>query len=95
MIGGSEVLVVMVKVDLRDFQEEDIHDFLSKRVQSFFNGAFGGDGDEEVGGRRRCSGASSSLEMLTNICLGGIMVNLIFLEGFEEEALVEFMVEFG
>ncbi|GJS95285.1 hypothetical protein Tco_0802253 [Tanacetum coccineum] len=37
---------------------------------------------------------SSSLEMLTNSCLGGIMVNLIFLEGFEEEALVEFMVEF-
>ncbi|GJU58513.1 hypothetical protein Tco_1236279, partial [Tanacetum coccineum] len=36
---------------------------------------------------------SSSLEMLTNSCLGGIMVSLIFLEGLEEEALVEFMVE--
>ncbi|GJT36134.1 ribonuclease H-like domain-containing protein [Tanacetum coccineum] len=31
--------------------------------------------------------------MLTNSCLGGIMVSLIFLEGLEEEALVEFMVE--
>ncbi|GKC34347.1 hypothetical protein Tco_1046731, partial [Tanacetum coccineum] len=38
---------------------------------------------------------SSSLEMLTNSCLGGIMVSLIFLEGFEEEAFVEFMVDFG
>ncbi|GKB70072.1 hypothetical protein Tco_0931484 [Tanacetum coccineum] len=36
---------------------------------------------------------SSSLEMLINSCLGGIMVSLIFLEGLEEEALVEFMVE--
>ncbi|GJX23860.1 hypothetical protein Tco_0228305 [Tanacetum coccineum] len=43
-----------------------------------------------------CSGELlHSLEMLTNSYLGGIMVNLIFLEGFEEEALVEFMVEFG
>nr|GEU81900.1 alpha/beta hydrolases superfamily protein [Tanacetum cinerariifolium] len=36
---------------------------------------------------------SSSLEMLTNSCLGKIMVSLIFLEGLEEEALVEFIVE--
>nr|GFC06345.1 hypothetical protein [Tanacetum cinerariifolium] len=36
---------------------------------------------------------SSSLEMLTNSCLGGIMVSLIFLEGLVEEALEEFMVE--
>nr|GEW75515.1 hypothetical protein [Tanacetum cinerariifolium] len=36
---------------------------------------------------------SSSLEMLTNSCLGGIMVSLIFLKGLEEEDLVEFMVE--
>ncbi|GKD40190.1 hypothetical protein Tco_1260397, partial [Tanacetum coccineum] len=36
---------------------------------------------------------SSSLDMLTNSCLGGIIVILIFLEGLDEEALVEFMVE--
>ncbi|GKB91381.1 reverse transcriptase domain-containing protein [Tanacetum coccineum] len=36
---------------------------------------------------------SSSLDMLTNSCLGGIMVSLIFLEGLDEEALVELMVE--
>nr|GEX19812.1 hypothetical protein [Tanacetum cinerariifolium] len=36
---------------------------------------------------------SSSLDMLTNSYLGGIMVSLIFLEGLEKEALVEFMVE--
>ncbi|GKA49785.1 hypothetical protein Tco_0742858 [Tanacetum coccineum] len=38
---------------------------------------------------------SSTLETLTNSCLRGIMVSLIFLEGFEEEAFVEFMVDFG
>ncbi|GJW24560.1 hypothetical protein Tco_0038371 [Tanacetum coccineum] len=36
---------------------------------------------------------SSSLDMLTNSYLGGIIVSLIFLEGLDEEALVEFMVE--
>ncbi|GKE69189.1 hypothetical protein Tco_1527261 [Tanacetum coccineum] len=36
---------------------------------------------------------SSSLDMLTNSWLGGIMVSLILLEGLDEEALVEFMVE--
>ncbi|GJZ00737.1 hypothetical protein Tco_0518166 [Tanacetum coccineum] len=35
---------------------------------------------------------SSSLHMLTNSCLGGIMVNLIFLEGLDEEEFVEFKV---
>ncbi|GJZ93921.1 hypothetical protein Tco_0666124 [Tanacetum coccineum] len=36
---------------------------------------------------------SSSLDMLTNSYQGRIMVSLIFLEGLDEEALVEFMVE--
>ncbi|GKE03886.1 hypothetical protein Tco_1395904, partial [Tanacetum coccineum] len=36
---------------------------------------------------------SSSLEMLTNSCLGGIMVRLIFLEGLKKESFMEFMVE--
>nr|GEX28796.1 hypothetical protein [Tanacetum cinerariifolium] len=36
---------------------------------------------------------SSSLEMLTNSYLGWIMISFIFLEGLEEEALVEFMVK--
>ncbi|GKG12775.1 hypothetical protein Tco_0347012, partial [Tanacetum coccineum] len=31
--------------------------------------------------------------MLTKSCLGGIIVSLIFLEGLDEEALVEFIVE--
>ncbi|GJV73381.1 hypothetical protein Tco_1493376 [Tanacetum coccineum] len=60
-----------------------------------FDGAFGGVGDEEVGVGEGVVVTSSSLEMLTNNCLGGMIVNLIFLEGFEEEAFVEFMVEFG
>nr|GFA08484.1 hypothetical protein [Tanacetum cinerariifolium] len=58
-----------------------------------FDGAFGEVGDEEVVVREGVMVTSSSLEMLTNSRLGGIMVSLIFLEGLEEEALVEFMVE--
>ncbi|GKB30485.1 hypothetical protein Tco_0869886 [Tanacetum coccineum] len=57
------------------------------------DGAFGGVGDEEVVVGEGVVVTSSSLEMLTNSCLGRIMVSLIFLEGLEEEALVEFMVE--
>ncbi|GJU70847.1 hypothetical protein Tco_1262252 [Tanacetum coccineum] len=62
-------------------------------VDVVFDGAFGGVGDEEVAVGEGVVVTSSSLEMLTNSCLGGIMVSLIFLEGLEEEALVEFMVE--
>ncbi|GJW29716.1 hypothetical protein Tco_0046591 [Tanacetum coccineum] len=53
----------------------------------------GGVGDEEVVVGEGVVVTSSSLEMLTNSCLGGIMVSLIFFEGLKEEALVEFMVE--
>nr|GFD06230.1 hypothetical protein [Tanacetum cinerariifolium] len=56
--------------------------------------AFGGVGDEEVVVGKGVVVTSSSLEMLTNSCLGGIMVSLIFLKGLEEEeGLVKFMVE--
>ncbi|GJU46859.1 hypothetical protein Tco_1204125 [Tanacetum coccineum] len=58
-----------------------------------FDGAFGGVRDEEVVVEEGVVVTSSSLEMLTNSCLGGIMVSLIFLERLEEEALVKFMVE--
>nr|GFB59723.1 hypothetical protein [Tanacetum cinerariifolium] len=50
-------------------------------------------GDEEVVVGEGVVVISSSLDMLTDSCLGGIMMNLIFLEGLDEEALVEFMVE--
>nr|GEU31358.1 hypothetical protein [Tanacetum cinerariifolium] len=52
-----------------------------------------GVGDEEVVVGEGVVVTFSSLEILTNSCVGGIMVILIFLEGLEEEALVEFMVE--
>ncbi|GJZ95121.1 hypothetical protein Tco_0667324 [Tanacetum coccineum] len=52
-----------------------------------------GVGDEEVVVRESVVVTSLSLEMLTNSCLGGILVSLILLEGLEEEDLVEFMVE--
>ncbi|GJU46597.1 hypothetical protein Tco_1203863 [Tanacetum coccineum] len=52
----------------------------------FFDDAFGGVGDEEVVVGEGMVVTSSSLEMLTNSCLGGIMISLIFLKGLEEEA---------
>ncbi|GJX71577.1 hypothetical protein Tco_0308748 [Tanacetum coccineum] len=63
------------------------------RMDVVFDGAFGGVGDEEVIVGEGDVLISSSLDMLTNSCLGGIMVSLIFLEGLDEEAFVEFMVE--
>nr|GEV79052.1 hypothetical protein [Tanacetum cinerariifolium] len=57
-----------------------------------FDGAFGGVRDEEVVVGEGVVVTSSSLEMLTNSYLGGIMVSLIFLEGLVEEALEELMV---
>ncbi|GJX29295.1 hypothetical protein Tco_0237374, partial [Tanacetum coccineum] len=53
-----------------------------------FDGAFRGVEDEEVVVGKCVVVISSSLDMLTNSCLGGIMVSLIFLEGLDEEALV-------
>ncbi|GJR58233.1 hypothetical protein Tco_1500395 [Tanacetum coccineum] len=66
--------------------------FLIQIPYVVFDGAFGGVRYEEVVVGEGVVVTSSSLEMLTNSCLGGIMVSLIFLEGLEEEALVEFMV---
>nr|GEW96778.1 transposase, Ptta/En/Spm, transposase, Tnp1/En/Spm-like protein [Tanacetum cinerariifolium] len=73
---------------VRDFKK-----FFKRRVDVVFDGAFGGVGDEKVVEGEGVVVISSSLDMLTNSCLGGIMVSLIFLEGLDEEALVEFMVE--
>nr|GEX19153.1 hypothetical protein [Tanacetum cinerariifolium] len=42
---------------------------------------------------RRCGGDIFIIDMLINSCLGGIMVSLIFLDGLDEEAFMEFMVE--
>ncbi|GJT10948.1 hypothetical protein Tco_0857990 [Tanacetum coccineum] len=55
-------------------------------VDRVFDGAFGGEGEEDVVMGEGVVVTSSSQEMLTNSCLGGIMVSLIFLEGLEEEA---------
>ncbi|GJV75745.1 hypothetical protein Tco_1507329 [Tanacetum coccineum] len=62
-------------------------------VDVVFDDAFRGVGDEEVVVGEGVVVTSSSLDMLTNNYLGEIMVSLIFLEGLDEEALVEFMVE--
>nr|GEX54936.1 hypothetical protein [Tanacetum cinerariifolium] len=50
-------------------------------IRKVFDGVFGGVKDEEVVVGECVVMTSSSLEMLTNSCLGGIMVSLIFLEG--------------
>ncbi|GJW85083.1 hypothetical protein Tco_0158228 [Tanacetum coccineum] len=63
------------------------------RMDVVFDAAFGGVGDKEFVVGEGVVVTSSSLDMLTNSCLGGIMVSLIFLEGLDEEALVEFMIE--
>ncbi|GJT87616.1 hypothetical protein Tco_1069333 [Tanacetum coccineum] len=55
-------------------------------VDGVFDGAFGGEGEEYVAMKECVLVTSSSLEMLTNSCLDGIIVSLIFLEGLEEEA---------
>ncbi|GJU25718.1 hypothetical protein Tco_1164339 [Tanacetum coccineum] len=55
-------------------------------VDGVFDGAFGGDGEEDVVMGEGVIVTSSSLEMLTKSCLGGTMVSLIFLEGLAEEA---------
>ncbi|GJR09433.1 hypothetical protein Tco_0792085 [Tanacetum coccineum] len=55
-------------------------------VDGVFDSAFGGEGQEDVVMGEGVVVTSSSLEMLTNSFLGGIMVSLIFLEGLEEEA---------
>ncbi|GJS64469.1 hypothetical protein Tco_0679033 [Tanacetum coccineum] len=70
-----------------------VTDIENYHVDVVFDGAFGGVGDEEFVVGEGVVVISSSLEMLINSCLGGIMVSLIFLKGLDEEALVEFMVE--
>ncbi|GJS46517.1 hypothetical protein Tco_0596638 [Tanacetum coccineum] len=71
---------------IRDLEEEE-RDHLITNLDVVFDGAFGGVGDEEVVVGEGVVVTSSSLEMLTNNCLGGIMVNLIFLEGLKKKHL--------
>ncbi|GJQ91130.1 hypothetical protein Tco_0002269 [Tanacetum coccineum] len=75
-----------VKVDVRVLGEvvpkvDDV-----SLVDEVFDGAFGGEGEEDVVMGEGVVTTSSLLKMLTNSRLGGIMVSLIFLEGLEEEA---------
>nr|GEV68090.1 hypothetical protein [Tanacetum cinerariifolium]GEY72753.1 hypothetical protein [Tanacetum cinerariifolium] len=60
-------------------------------VDEVSNGAFGGDGEEDFVMGEGMVVSSSSLDMFTKSCLGGMIVSLIFLEGLEEEAWVESM----
>ncbi|GKF11318.1 hypothetical protein Tco_0049244, partial [Tanacetum coccineum] len=55
-------------------------------VDGVFDGAFVGFREDDIVMGKGVVVESSSLEMLTKSCLGGMMVSLIFLEGLEEEA---------
>ncbi|GKB43192.1 hypothetical protein Tco_0888134 [Tanacetum coccineum] len=90
--SGAMIVKIVVEKRMTHDRKDD-----SKvvEVDVVFDGAFGGVGYEEVVVGEGVVVTSSSLEMLTNNYLGGMIVNLIFLEGFEEEAFVEFMVEYG
>ncbi|GJR28603.1 hypothetical protein Tco_1104835 [Tanacetum coccineum] len=76
-----------VEVDVEVSEEEVVPkvDEVSL-VDGVFDGAFGEEGEEDVVMGEGVVVTSSLLEMLTNSCLGRIMVSLIFLEGLEEEA---------
>ncbi|GKB83734.1 hypothetical protein Tco_0950629 [Tanacetum coccineum] len=60
-------------------------------VDGVFDGAFGGEGDEDFIIGEGVAMPSSLLVRSTKSCLGGIMVSMIFLEGLEEEACVDAM----
>ncbi|GKC00267.1 hypothetical protein Tco_0986403 [Tanacetum coccineum] len=60
-------------------------------IDGVFDGAFGGDGEEDFVMGEGMVVSSSSLDRSTKSCLGRIMVSLIFLEGLEEEACVDAM----
>ncbi|GJU74810.1 hypothetical protein Tco_1266215 [Tanacetum coccineum] len=76
-----------VEVDVRVLEEEVVPkvDDVSL-VDEVFDGAFGGEGEKDVVMGEGVVVTSSSLEMLKNSCLDGILVSLIFLEGLEEKA---------
>nr|GEW01598.1 reverse transcriptase domain-containing protein [Tanacetum cinerariifolium] len=86
-ISFADALILMPKFG------PSINSLLTNKDKLFFDGPFGGVGDEEVIVGEGVVVTSSSLEILTNSCLGRIMVSLIFLEGLVEKALEEFMVE--
>ncbi|GJX49546.1 hypothetical protein Tco_0276391 [Tanacetum coccineum] len=60
-------------------------------VDEVFEGAFGGDRDDDFVIGEGVVVSSSSLVKSIKSCLGGMMVSLIFLERLEEEAWVEAM----
>ncbi|GJV67040.1 hypothetical protein Tco_1482549 [Tanacetum coccineum] len=108
LIGNLKVYEVIIKKDseivkgkreksrsltLKAKKESSDEESSTSKMDVVFDSAFGGVGDEEVVVGEGVVVTSSSLAMLTNSCLEGIMVSLIFLEGLEEEALVEFMIE--
>ncbi|GJU37984.1 hypothetical protein Tco_1186338 [Tanacetum coccineum] len=93
MIG--EVVVEMVVMEYHECLGGTFEMLSSKgfkgrgEVGSFddvFDGAFGGVGDEEVVVGEGVVRLSSSFVRSTNSCFGGMMVSLIFLKPWEEEA---------
>ncbi|GKD06888.1 hypothetical protein Tco_1186573, partial [Tanacetum coccineum] len=78
-LGGASMILSRKGLDGVSFEE------------GVFDGAFSGDGEEDFVMGEGVVVSSSSLDMFTKSCLGGMMVSLILLEGLGEEAWVESM----
>ncbi|GKA85489.1 hypothetical protein Tco_0807143 [Tanacetum coccineum] len=73
-----------------------VEEMLGSLRMEFLDGALEELEDKKVVVGEGCSGDFFyPRDVGQNSCLGGIMVSLIFLEGLEKEAFVEFMVDFG
>ncbi|GJZ43017.1 hypothetical protein Tco_0590272 [Tanacetum coccineum] len=91
-ISSLKVVEVVVEMAVMEFQgfkmEEGVLSWLDEvsLVDGVFHGAFGEVGDEEVVVGEGVVRFSSSFVRSTKICFGGMMVSLIFLKPWEEEA---------
>ncbi|GKB60266.1 hypothetical protein Tco_0916452, partial [Tanacetum coccineum] len=97
-ISSLKVVEVVVEMVVMEFQGGTSEMLSSKGfkgrgevgslddVDGVFDGAFGGVGDEEVVVGEGVVRFSSSFVRSTNSCFGGMMVSLIFLKPWEEEA---------
>ncbi|GJY59160.1 hypothetical protein Tco_0459052, partial [Tanacetum coccineum] len=83
-LGGTSMISSIKGLDVPKVDDVSL-------VDEVFDGAFGGDGEEDFVMGEGVVVSSFSLDRSTKSCLCGIMVSLIFLEGLEEEACVDAM----
>ncbi|GJT94253.1 polypyrimidine tract-binding protein homolog 3 [Tanacetum coccineum] len=92
-ILGANMVTSKEPDDGLDSNEEDVVPKVDdvSLVDGVFDGAFGGDGDEDFVIEEGVVVSSSSPVKSIKSFLGGMMVSLIFLEGLEEESCMEAM----